>query len=75
MEAACAQVTCFAPLDARPVSVPVAGLPSSPLVVPFGADPTQAVTAFLRDAVTAGHITADQVSTLLESEGISPHFT
>jgi len=59
MEAACAEVTCFAPLDARPVEVPVEGLPA-PLSVAFGADPTAATVDYLRDAVQQGWLTGEQ---------------
>ena len=49
MERACASVTCFVAADVRAVEVPVEG--QTPLAVPFGADPTAAADAYLRNLV------------------------
>jgi len=53
MTETCSQVTCFVPLDARPVSIEIQEMGT--VVVPFGFDPTSCVQDFLLRAAAAGH--------------------
>jgi hypothetical protein len=53
MTETCSKVSCFVPLDVRPVSIDIKDMGT--VVVPFGFDPTAAVYDFLLSAAAAGH--------------------
>jgi len=53
MHAHTQQVTCFVPLDVRPVTIPVESVGNCS--VPWGTNPSDAVTQWLRNALANGH--------------------
>jgi hypothetical protein len=60
MTEVCSKVTCFVPLDVRPVSIDIQDIGT--VVVPFGYDPTTMVRDFLMRVARAGYPVTNEMA-------------